>query len=66
MGIQSLRHGFDSDNPVRYVATRMNAASPTGRGATTGGNREAWADSIQEVATFFAARLGGATRAASR
>ena len=58
-------HSFDSDNPVRYVAARMNAASPTGRGATTGGNREAWADSIQEVATFFAQHLGGAARAAS-
>jgi hypothetical protein len=47
------------------VATRMNAASPSGRGATTGGNREAWADSIQQVAAFFAQRLGGAARAAS-
>jgi dienelactone hydrolase len=58
-------HSFDSDNPVRYVATRMNATSPTGRGATTGGNREAWADSLQEVAAFFAQHLGGAARAAS-
>ncbi|HEY6241597.1 MAG TPA: dienelactone hydrolase family protein [Burkholderiales bacterium] len=46
-------HAFDSSNPPRYVATRVNANSSTGRGATTGGNPEAWADSIREVAVFF-------------
>jgi dienelactone hydrolase len=46
-------HSFDSANPVRYVATRVNASSPTGQGATTGGDPEAWADSIREVAAFF-------------
>jgi dienelactone hydrolase len=50
-------HGFDSDNPVRYVPTRVNANSPTGRGATTGGNSKAWTDSIQEVTTFFGRQL---------
>jgi dienelactone hydrolase len=59
-------HSFDSANPVRYVATRMNASSPTGRGATTGGNAEAWADSIRKVAAFFARHLGGAMEATSR
>lgn len=46
-------HSFDSANPVRYVPTRINPSSPTGRGATTGGNAEAWSDSIREVAAFF-------------
>lgn len=46
-------HSFDSSNPVRYVATRVNANSPSGRGATTGGDPKAWADSIREVAAFF-------------
>ena len=32
-------HGFDSDRPVRFVEARVNSNSPTGRGATTGGNR---------------------------
>ena len=46
-------HSFDSASPVRYVETRVNANSPTGHGATTGGDPEAWADSIREVAAFF-------------
>ena len=50
-------HGFDSSNPVRYVPTRVNANSPTGRGATTGGNPEAWADSIQQIMIFFGQHL---------
>ena len=47
-------HAFDSNAPIRYVEARVNGNSPTGRGATTGGNAEAWADSIREVRTFFA------------
>jgi len=47
------QHAFDSGNPVRYVETRMNANSPTGRGATTGGDPDAWADSIRQVEGFF-------------
>jgi hypothetical protein len=39
------------------VAARVNRASPTGRGATTGGNPAAWADSIREVLAFFAEHL---------
>lgn len=50
-------HSFDNDKPVRYVATRVNANSPNRRGATTGGNPEAWADSIREVAAFFGRHL---------
>ena len=50
-------HSFDSDRPVRCVEARVNANSPTGRGATTGGNRGAWDDSIREVTAFFGANL---------
>lgn len=46
-------HAFDSDRPVRYVSERVNINSPTGRGATTGGDSSAWADSIAEVTAFF-------------
>lgn len=46
-------HSFDSPNPVRYVATRINPNAPGGRGATTGGDPAAWADSIREVVAFF-------------
>jgi dienelactone hydrolase len=50
-------HSFDSSKPVRYVATRVNANAPTGRGATTGGDPTAWADSIREVVAFFGQHL---------
>jgi dienelactone hydrolase len=50
-------HAFDSPHPVRYVPTRINANAPGGRGATTGGDPEAWADAIREVAAFFARHL---------
>jgi dienelactone hydrolase len=50
-------HSFDNDRPVRYVATRINANAPGGRGATTGGDPQAWADSIREVVAFFGQRL---------
>ena len=50
-------HSFDSRNPVRYVAARINANAPSGRGATTGGDPAAWADSIQEVVAFFGRNL---------
>jgi dienelactone hydrolase len=46
-------HSFDSPNPVRYVATRINRNAPGGRGATTGGDPAAWADAIREVTAFF-------------
>ena len=50
-------HAFDSNAPVRYVAERVNGNAPGGRGATTGGNRDAWDDSIREVRAFLAERL---------
>src|SRR4029077_3385756 len=50
-------HSFDGAGPVRYVETRVNANSPTGHGATTGGDPEAWADSIREVDAFFGRAL---------
>jgi dienelactone hydrolase len=55
-------HSFDSPYPVRYVPTRINMNSPTGRGATTGGDPQAWADSIREVVEFFGSHLGGERR----
>jgi dienelactone hydrolase len=50
-------HSFDSSNPVRYVPTRVNSNSPSGRGATTGGDPKAWEDSIREVTAFFGQHL---------
>ena len=50
-------HSFDSDRPVRFVAARVNRNAPGGRGATTGGDAAAWADSIRRVAEFFGERL---------
>jgi dienelactone hydrolase len=50
-------HSFDSDNPVRYNALRTNASSPSGKGATTGGNSAAWSDSKKQVALFFGQHL---------
>jgi dienelactone hydrolase len=46
-------HSFDSNYPVRYVPARVNPDSPSGRGATTGGDPKAWEDSIREVRAFF-------------
>ena len=50
-------HSFDSPNPERFVPTRVNPNAPGGRGATTGGNPAAWADSIREVEAFFGRHL---------
>jgi len=50
-------HSFDSSNPVRYVSARINPSSPSGYGATTGGDRDAWVDSIREVVAFFGRHL---------
>jgi dienelactone hydrolase len=50
-------HAFDNDGPLRYDGARVNPAAPGGHGATTGGNPEAWADSIREVTAFFARNL---------
>jgi dienelactone hydrolase len=51
-------HSFDSDRPVRFVASRVNMNAPGGRGATTGGDPRAWADSIRRVVEFFERTLG--------
>lgn len=51
-------HSFDSDRPVRFVAARVNRHAPGGRGATTGGDAAAWADSIRRVVDFFGKHLG--------
>ena len=51
-------HSFDSERPVRFVAARINPSSPSGRGATTGGNAAAWKDAIDEVTRFFGQHLG--------
>ena len=50
-------HSFDSDSPVRYNALRTNNSSPSGKGATTGGDSAAWSDSKKQVAWFFAQHL---------
>ncbi len=50
-------HAFDSTLPVRYIAQRANASSPTGKGATTGGDYVAWTDAKKQVASFFAKHL---------
>ncbi len=50
-------HSFDNANPIRFVAERNNAHAPGGRGATTGGNPEAWADSREQVASFLSEHL---------
>jgi dienelactone hydrolase len=50
-------HSFDSPNPTRYVAARINPSSSTGRGATTGGQPEAWSAAIRDATTFLARHL---------
>jgi dienelactone hydrolase len=50
-------HSFDSSSPVRYDARRNNSNSPTGRGATTGGDATAWADARQRIGAFFELHL---------
>ena len=46
-------HSFDSASPVAYIANRVNGNAPGGRGATTGGDPQAWADAIVAVEVFF-------------
>ena len=50
-------HSFDSDRPERYVAARINMNAPNRRGATTGGDPQAWAESVREVEAFFGRHL---------
>jgi dienelactone hydrolase len=58
----NAHHAFDNDGPIRFVAQRNNPSAPSGRGATTGGNPEAWADSRKQVAAFFGKHLGPRSR----
>jgi dienelactone hydrolase len=51
-------HSFDSPAPTRFVAERRNQNVPSGRGATTGGHAQAWADAIKRVHGFFEQHLG--------
>ncbi|MBN8940562.1 MAG: dienelactone hydrolase family protein [Rhizobiales bacterium] len=55
-------HSFDSVSPVRHVEGRVNFNAPGGRGATTGGNREAWAAARKSVAEFLGRNLGRQNR----
>ncbi|HEX9466613.1 MAG TPA: dienelactone hydrolase family protein [Alphaproteobacteria bacterium] len=50
-------HSFDSFAGMRYDPMRTNASSPSGHGATTGGDASAWADAKKQVAAFFARHL---------
>jgi dienelactone hydrolase len=50
-------HSFDSNSPVRFNAERINPNAPSGRGATTGGNADAWADARKQVVEFLGQRL---------
>jgi dienelactone hydrolase len=46
-------HSFDSPAPMRFIADRRNVNAPGGRGATTGGDKEAWADAVTRVEGFL-------------
>ena len=50
-------HSFDNRNPVVFNPERRNQSVPGGRGATTGGNPQAWAAAIVEVERFLAQHL---------
>jgi dienelactone hydrolase len=51
------QHSFDSPYRTRFLPERRNINSPTGKGATTGGEPQAWADAIKRVDRFLAAHL---------
>jgi dienelactone hydrolase len=50
-------HSFDSASPVRYDPLRAVISSPSGKGATAGGDSAAWSDAKKQVASFFAKHL---------
>lgn len=50
-------HSFDSETPVRYVAARNSPEPYDGKGATTGGNAEAWSAAREDVRAFLARTL---------
>ena len=43
--------------PTGFRGPGINPNAPGGRGATTGGDPAAWADSIREVLAFFRTHL---------
>jgi dienelactone hydrolase len=51
-------HSFDSIAAVRYNAERINLNAAGGRGATTGGNPDAWADARKSVVEFLGRTIG--------
>lgn len=53
-----VHHSFDSPYRLLFLPERRNVNSPTGKGATTGGDEQAWADAIKRVEGFLAAHLG--------
>ena len=53
----NAHHAFDSAFQVRFIAERNNPSSSTGKGATTGGNPQAWESAKEQVAKFFGERL---------
>ena len=55
-------HSFDSRSPLIFNAERRNGNAPGGRGATTAGNAEAWADAITQVDTFLGIHLAAARK----
>jgi dienelactone hydrolase len=59
-------HSFDSNAPTRFVAERINSNAPSGRGATTGGNAEAWADAKERVREFLGAHLAAGKPGAAK
>jgi dienelactone hydrolase len=46
-------HSFDSRAPVRFDAARLNGNAEGRRGATTGGNAEAWAAAVTRAQGFL-------------
>jgi dienelactone hydrolase len=52
-------HAFDSRAPVRFIPNRINSSAEGGRGATTGGNSEAWAAAIVRVKAFLEKHVTG-------
>jgi dienelactone hydrolase len=55
-------HSFDSPARLLFLPERRNINSPTGKGATTAGDPQAWADAMKRVENFLAAHLGDAAR----
>jgi dienelactone hydrolase len=55
-------HAFDSPAPLRFLPSRRNINAASGKGATTGGNRAAWADAIQQVELFLDKHVSGKPR----